>query len=165
MSAATQAHAPRGKVPRLAALGVAVACLFLLLDRRTDAVAEKDHRAEITQAIQKVYRVYSQVRDKGQYRALLTADYRLLESGELLDAEGDMSVMRSPTDRYERTDSFDFKSVSVTGDVGYAVYFLTSAIRDTSGAQTKRWLESAIFRRERGRWLLAVLHSTKLKSE
>ena len=49
------------------------------------------------------------------------------------------------------------------GDVGYAVYFLTSAIRDTAGLQTKRWLESAIFRRERGRWLLAVLHSTKVK--
>ena len=128
-------------------------------------MAREEHRAEIRQAVTEIYRVYSQVRDKEQYRALLTADYRLLENGELMDAEGDMSAMRSRTASYERTDSFDFKRVSVTGDVGYAVYFLTSAIRDSSGARTKRWLESAIFRRERGRWLIAVLHSTTEKAE
>lgn len=142
---------------------VVVGLLLLFVARGADAATRPDDRTAIQQAIAEVYRVYSHVRDKQQYRGLLTADYRLLENGELLDAEGDMSVMRSPADRYERTDSFEFKQVNVVGNVGYAVYFLTSAIRDTSSAQTKRWLESAIFRRERGRWRLAVLHSTKTK--
>ncbi len=142
---------------------LAGAGLLLAAPRAWAATAvQADERADIRRAIAEVYRNYSQVRDKARYRALLAPGYQLLENGELLDVEGDIAFMHAPEDDYHRTDDFDFRQVRVKGDVGYAVYFLTSTIRDAGGTQVKKWLESAIFRRKRGRWLLAVLHSTKI---
>src|SRR5262249_54800969 len=76
-----------------------------------------------------------------------TDDYLLLENGELLDADGDLAVMASPGSGYERTDLFDFRSVKIQGSVAYAVYFLTSDIKDKQGARLREWLESMILRR------------------
>jgi ketosteroid isomerase-like protein len=71
--------------------------------------------------------------------------------------------MPKPGSRYERSARFDFRQVRVDGGFGYAVYFLESDIDDGKhGPQKKRWLESAIVRRERGAWRVAVLHSTRI---
>ena len=63
------------------------------------------------------------------------------------------------------TDGFDFRSVKVLGDTGYAVYFLKSKITDQKdGPRTKEWLESAVLRRVGGGWRVALLHSTVVKA-
>jgi ketosteroid isomerase-like protein len=55
--------------------------------------------------------------------------------------------MAPPGSSYQRTDAFDFRLVKVHGDVAYAVYFLTSDIKDEKGARHREWLESMILRR------------------
>jgi hypothetical protein len=109
------------------------------------------------------YDVFYRKRDVEKYRLLLTDDYRLLENGEIFDAAGDIATMPGPRSRYERSDRFDFRQVRVDGSFGYAVYFLDSDLTDEKhGAQKRRWLESAIVRRERGAWRVAILHSTRI---
>lgn len=101
--------------------------------------------------------------DKQKYRALLTDDYLLLENGELLDIEGDIALMPAPESGYKRIDSFDFRSVKVHGDTAYAVYFLKSEITDNkNGTRNREWLESAILRRAKRGWRMALLHSTRI---
>lgn len=101
--------------------------------------------------------------DRAYYRSFMTDDYLLLENGELLDIAGDMAFLDTLTPDFKRTDRFDFRYINVDGDDAYAVYFLESDMNDSkNGPRSRRWLESAIFRRVGGRWRAALLHSTRI---
>ena len=110
------------------------------------------------------YKVYYLDLDKQKYRSMLTDDYLLLENGEVMSLEKDISLMPTPQDDYQRNDSFDFRSVKIHGDIAYLVYFLKSDIRDKKeGSRQREFLESLILRRDSGgAWRIALLHSTKL---
>lgn len=115
-------------------------------------------------AIRAIYSVYFQERDGQRYRALLADDYRLVENGAITGVEDDIAAMPKPGDAYDRSDAFDFRFASVAGDSGHVVYYLDSQIRDRNGQASRRWLESAVFRRSGTRWLLVLLHSTRLSA-
>jgi hypothetical protein len=99
------------------------------------------------------------------YRTFLAGDYVLLENGVLMDLEADVAMLtkdRGPG--FQRKDRFDFKSVTVRGDLAYTVYFLDSDIVDDKMKRERRYLESAVLRRVDGKWRAALLHSTKVVS-
>jgi ketosteroid isomerase-like protein len=143
------------------ALLVAAACSVATLLAPPAALASGD-AAAIQAAIQENYAAYSGF-DETRYRATTTDDYLLLEHGELIDREGDVASMAKPGTGFRRTDHFDFSHVKVVGDTAYAVYTLRSEIYDDErGERDREWLESAILRREGGRWKVALLHSTRV---
>ena len=45
---------------------------------------------------------------------------------------------------------------------GWAAWVNTGAVGDAAGMRPMTWLESAVLRRERGRWVLVFLHSTRV---
>ena len=82
-----------------------------------------------------------------------------------MNLEADVAMLtknRGPG--YQRKDRFDFKSVTIRGDIACIVYFLESDIDDDKMKRQRRWLESAVLRRIDGRWRAALLHSTKIVS-
>jgi ketosteroid isomerase-like protein len=107
------------------------------------------------------YDIFYRQRDERKYRALLTDDYLLLENGKIFDADGDVATMPKPGADYHRVDSFEFKKVRVSGDDAYVVYFLRSEITEKGASRNAAWLESVIARREKKRWRVALLHSTR----
>ena len=117
----------------------------------------------VKRAIEENYALYSGT-DFEKYRATLAPDYVLLEHGELMDVSDDEQSMKTRPPGFKRTDVFDFKSVTIEGTLAYAVYFLTSDIADDKGSRQRRWLESAIVRQSGGRWLMALLHSTRIEN-
>src|SRR5215467_4604551 len=98
------------------------------------------------------YKVYYLDLDKKKYRSMLTDDYVLLEDGEIMSLEKDVSLMPTPQDDYQRKDSFDFRLVKVQGDLAYLVYVLKSDIKDKKdGARQREYLESMILKRAGGK--------------
>jgi ketosteroid isomerase-like protein len=124
--------------------------------------ASSDDEATLKKAIHDYYSLYFRDRDKEKYRSLLTKDYLLLENGEITNTADDIALMPKPGDLYNRTDAFDFRQVRVEGRVAYMVYFLSSVITDKKGTHKHRWLESAVMRRSGSRWLIGLLHSTRI---
>lgn len=111
------------------------------------------------------YAAYAAGNNEAHYRTFLADDYVLLENGELVDLEGDVAMLtknRGPG--FQRKDRFDFKSVTVRGDMAYTVYFLESDLDDNKMKRHRKWLESAVLRLIDGRWCAALLHSTKIVS-
>jgi ketosteroid isomerase-like protein len=126
------------------------------------AAASSDDEAALKKAIHDYYSLYYRSRDKKKYRSLLTDDYLLLENGQVMNGGDDIALMPKPGDLYDRTDAFDFRQVRVKGGVAYMVYLLSSVITDKNGTKNHRWLESAVFRRSGSRWLIGLLHSTRI---
>src|SRR5262245_58996955 len=127
-------------------------------------VLAEDDIASVKRLIEDWYSTYYAILDKEKYRAMLTEDYLLLENGEIIDGEGDIALMPRPEDEYTRTDAFNFRSVKIQGDFAYAIYFLKSEMNDKkNGKRSRQWLESAILRRQRNTWRVALLHSTRVE--
>jgi ketosteroid isomerase-like protein len=125
----------------------------------TSTVADAE---AVKRAIADNYALYRGT-DFEKYRATLASDYVLLEHGELQGIADDEKNMTTRPPGFRRTDAFDFKSVTIEGTLAYAVYFLASEIADEKRQTQRRWLESAILRRSGDRWLLALLHSTRIE--
>ena len=101
--------------------------------------------------------------DEAHFRSMMTDDYVLCENGELMDLAGVLTMFK--TERppgYQRTDQFDFKSVTVRGETAWAVYFLESDINTDKMQRHRKWLESIVLRKVDGRWRLTLHHSTKI---
>ena len=137
--------------------------VLLIISLCTLKVFAGDDEEAVKQTIKNYYYLYFVKMDKNAYRSILTDDYLILENGELFDADGDIALMPELDSGYERTDSFDFRSVTIEGDFAYTVYFLKSDITDkANGTIQKEWLESTILRRSGDSWLIALLHSTRI---
>lgn len=101
--------------------------------------------------------------DEAQFRSLMIADWLLCENGEVLDLAGAITMFKQERPPgYQRTDQFDFKSVTVRGDIAWAVYFLESDISSDEMQRHRKWLESVVVRKVDGRWRAALHHSTKI---
>lgn len=134
--------------------------ILLICGVMTPALLRADDIKDVQQAVIDDYAAYCGP-DEAHYRSLLTEDYVLLENGKLLDVEGDVAL-RAPPGKAKRSDSFDFRSTKIHGDIAYVVYFLKSDIVDEKGTRHLEWLESAILRRAGTKWLIALLHSTRI---
>ena len=142
--------------------GPAIAPALAGRQSRSQAGSTGVEAAAVKQAIASNYELYRGT-DFEKYRATLAPDYVLLEHGELQSVADDEKNMKARPATFKRTDAFDFKSVTIEGTLAYAVYFLASEITDEKRQVQRRWLESAILRRSGGRWLLALLHSTRIE--
>ena len=145
-------------------LGIVAALGLLVVVSCTPGARSTDDAAAVTQAVRNLYSAYSGF-DEQAYRATTTEDYALLEQGELIDREGDVASMPKPDHGFKRTDVFDFRSVTIEGNIAWAVYLVKSEIHDDiKGTRQREWLESAILRRTEGPWRMALLHSTRIQT-
>lgn len=93
-----------------------------------------------------------------------TADYQLIEDGELWTLDKEIAYMLSKKDQpLVRTDTFKFISVQVKGDMAFAVYDLRSAVTRSGVTKHYHWMESAVMVRSSGTWKIRLIHSTKAK--
>jgi ketosteroid isomerase-like protein len=129
------------------------------------AVAMAGDPGQVAAARQTIVGYYAAwaAHDIARYRSLCTPDYLILDDGEMSDLEQDIAYLRAHPEAWRgRDDHFDFRKVIVRGDEAYVVYFLNSEIRRGQAVERRRYLESAVLRRNAHGWQVFLLHSTKL---
>lgn len=135
---------------------------FLLLQAfitNTKAQYKRDSIA-IVQLLKKDYATMSNY-DIQTHVANCTNDYLLIENGEIWDLQKETEWYRSNSHKViARTDSFTIRTVKVFNNLAYAVYHLQSDITENNTLKIKVWNESVVFRKEQGRWKIALIHST-----
>ena len=90
-----------------------------------------------------------------------TDNYLLVENGEIWDIKKESEYyIKNATRVIDRKDYFDIKYVRVYGTYAYAVYNLRSDIVENGNLKVKTWLESAIFRKIKGKWKIELINST-----
>jgi ketosteroid isomerase-like protein len=94
-----------------------------------------------------------------------TEDFQLLEHGEDWTMEMLANAIQPKGEPYDRRNFFKQIRARQEGDVAWISYWNKAEIRRSSGLRTVVWLESAVIVRERDRWKVQLLHSTRLDSD
>jgi lactoylglutathione lyase len=103
--------------------------------------------------------------DTQKHIANCTKDYLLIENGEIWDLQKEIESYKANANRIiKRTDSFNILSLKIFGNVAYDVHHLQSVITENNTSIIKVWNESVVFRKEGGRWKIALIHSSLLSS-
>ena len=102
--------------------------------------------------------------DLKKHMSNCTEDYILIEADDIWNMEQESKWYKDDANKpTDRKDKFDFKYIRIEGNVAYAVYNLRSDITKEGKLTQKNWNESTIFRKVKGEWKIALIHSTPIK--
>jgi len=142
--------------------------LFFSVSVFAHAQQESDEK-EIQQLIQGSFDTLFSTFDSDQMSKFYTADFILLEDGEvwdnqiLLDYFTEAKQNPNPATRVNR---FEFIKTTVSGDRGWVAYHNFATIsKDGEVIREVRWLESATAVKTDAGWRLDMLHSTRQESK
>ena len=136
--------------------------LFFLLSTQF-SFAQTTEKAEVQQVITRFFDALS-VTNIPQMKAEVSDDFILLENGEIwtIDTLAN-KISRPKPEGYLRQNSFDFLSTKIDKNRAYVYYKNKAEISSKTRNATIKWLESAILRKEKGRWRMEFMHSTPMK--
>jgi len=136
--------------------------LFFLLSTQF-SFAQTTEKAEVQQVITRFFDALS-VANIPLMKAEVSDDFILLENGEIwtIDTLAN-KISRPKPEGYLRQNSFDFIETKIDKNRAW-IYFKNKAeITSKTRNVTIKWLESVIFRKEKGRWRMEFMHSTPMK--
>ena len=136
--------------------------LFFLLSTQF-SFAQTTEKAEVQQVITRFFDALS-VANIPLMKAEVSDDFILLENGEIwtIDTLAN-KISRPKPEGYLRQNSFDFLSTKIDKNRAYVYYKNKAEISSKTRNVTIKWLESVIFRKEKGRWRMEFMHSTPMK--
>ena len=136
--------------------------LFFLLSTQF-SFAQTTQKAEVQQVITRFFDALS-VANIPLMKAEVSDDFMLLENGEIwtIDTLAN-KISRPKPEGYLRLNSFDFLSTKIDRNRAYVYYKNKAEISSKTRNATIKWLESAILRKEKGRWRMEFMHSTPMK--
>jgi len=136
--------------------------LFVLLSTQF-SFAQTSEKAEVQQVITRFFDALS-VANTPLMKAEVSDDFMLLENGEIwtIDTLAN-KISRPKPEGYLRQNSFDFLSTKIDKNRAYVYYKNKAEISSKTRNATIKWLESAILRKEKGRWRMEFMHSTPMK--
>jgi ketosteroid isomerase-like protein len=101
--------------------------------------------------------------DEVGMRSRVTEDFILLEHGERWSIDTLIARVKPMSKHsFKRINVLLFSTVKKTGDIAWTAYDNEARITLDGNERTVRWLESAVLKKEQGKWKLALLHSTRM---
>ena len=96
-------------------------------------------------------------------RATVTEDFILLENGHLWNMDTLVTKVKNPKNPgIRRVNKFEFIKTEREGNTAWVSYHNTADFSLNEKQQTVKWLESAVLRKEKGKWKIKLLHSTRI---
>jgi ketosteroid isomerase-like protein len=139
--------------------------LFLIITIHNISVAQNHarHEREVQKTISKLFDAIS-INDAAVIKSYCTNDVKFYEYGQVWPLDTLLQKLSSlpGSPAYNRTNTFDFVSTTVKGNIAWATYYLESTITKTGISDIKHWMETVILIKEKKQWKISVLHSTRL---
>ena len=93
-----------------------------------------------------------------------TDDFQLLENGEIWNLDTLIAkIMPRKNANIQRVNNFNFVKTEQNSNTAWVSYFNSAEFSLGDKKQTIKWLESAVLKKNNGKWKIQMLHSTKLK--
>jgi hypothetical protein len=138
-----------------------ITLLFLLLAQFT--FAQSPEKQAVEKVITRFFDALS-VANIPQMKAEVSDGFILLENGEIWTIDTLSSkISRPKPEGYLRLNSFEFLETKIDKNRAWVYYKNKAEITSKTRNLTIKWLESAILRKEKGRWRMELMHSTPMK--
>ena len=136
---------------------------FFLLLITHFSFAQTPKKGEVQQVITRFFDALS-IANIPQMKAEVSDGFILLENGEIwtIDTLAN-KISRPKPEGYLRQNSFDFIETKIEKNRAWVYYKNKAEITSKTRNATVKWLESAILRKEKGRWRMELMHSTPMK--
>ena len=136
---------------------------FFLLLITQFSFAQATEKVEVQQVITRFFDALS-VANIPQMKSEVSEGFILLENGEIwtIDTLAN-KISRPKPEGYLRRNSFDFLETKIEKNRAWVYYKNKAEITSKTRNVTIKWLESAILRKEKGRWHMDLMHSTPMK--
>ena len=136
--------------------------IVLLLTFSNKIIAQKDS-LKMHAAIVGFFNGLS-VLDADTLRYYATPDFQLLEEGEVWNMDTLISkVMPAKYLKRERINTFHFIRTEQAGNMAWVSYHNTAFFTQGEKQQTVRWMESVVLVKDKNRWRIQMMHSTRMK--
>lgn len=138
-----------------------IGLIFLLFTQFS--LAQTPEKVEVQKVIIRFFDALS-VANVPQMKAEVQDNFILLENGEIwtMDTLAN-KISRPKPEGYRRQNSFDFLETTIDKNRAWVYYKNKAEISSKTRNATIKWLESAILRKEQGRWRMELMHSTPMK--
>ena len=94
-----------------------------------------------------------------------TADFQLLEDGEIWTMQKLVTAVQPKGKPYQRNNFFKQIRARQDGDMAWVSYWNKAEIQRAAETRTIVWLESAVMVNVNGRWKIQMLHSTRVEPD
>ena len=95
-------------------------------------------------------------------RALVTADFQLLEAGELWTIDTLVTQIAEYEGKLERRNYFSPIGGEQVGDLAWVSYWNMARYKTAEREANRMWLESAVLEKTADGWKIQLLHSTAI---
>lgn len=93
-----------------------------------------------------------------------TANFLLLEHGEVWNSDTLLRRIAPMKGRaFKRVNEFKFIRTEIKGKTAWVAYDNKAYVTVDNRQRTLHWLESATLRKQKGKWRVALLHSTRME--
>jgi len=101
--------------------------------------------------------------NENKLKETTTTDFILLENGEVWNLDTLISkIQPRKQTNFKRVNSFVFINTQQNADVAWVSYENTAEFTVNDKQRTVKWLESAVLKKQLGKWRIVLLHSTVL---
>ena len=118
---------------------------------------------EVTEAVRSMFAAFA-ADDFAKFREVAAADFYAFDGGERYKGDELIELIKKAhAGGKEFVWTITEPAVHVEGDVAWITYVNDGSIQDSSGTKKMSWLESAVLRKDNGKWRVQFLHSTRVR--
>lgn len=118
---------------------------------------------EVTEAVRSMFAAFA-ADDLAKFHEVATADFYAFDGGERYKGDELIELLKKlHAGGKVFVWTITEPTVHVEGDLAWITYVNDGTIRDSSGTKKMSWLESAVLRKNDGKWRVQFLHSTRVR--
>jgi hypothetical protein len=137
--------------------------LLILISISVSSHAQKADSTQLKAIVEDFFEVFSEY-DMKYLERTTTPEFELYDVGLVWNTDSVRVYIKNSKKPFKRENKFDFLKFNIRKNVAWVSYWNTGIFHRPDGTKnTVRWLESAIFEKRKGKWLIAQLHSTRVK--
>jgi hypothetical protein len=138
---------------------------ILLVLLSVTASAQKANKEQFTvqQTVETMFATLTNA-DTVSLKKVVTNNVRFYEYGQIWTIDTIIQkVMQSKSiPDFKRTNSFEFVSTAINQNTAWVTYYLQSTFTRNEKEELVKWMETVVLVKEKKKWKINVLHSTRL---
>jgi len=125
-----------------------------------------NEQADVQQTVENMFATLTNA-DTAALRTFVTSNVQFYEYGQVwtIDTLIQKMVQSISIPDFKRTNSFEFVSTGINKNTAWVTYYLQSTFTRNGKEDVVNWMETVVLIKEKNKWKIQLLHSTRLNKK